>query len=97
MNCLFVGTTAPYREVAAGTTDMTAGGLFHSMLFGRKAFANAKINGGNQGIIVLQAPDKSDPLNMHTVIGWKKIFKPKALTSTHCVSIIGGATGITIA
>jgi len=97
MNCRFVGTTAPYRETAAGATDMAAGGLFHSMLFGRKAFGHAKITGGNQGVIVLQAADKSDPLNMKTIIGWKSIYKPKALTAPHCVSIIGGASGITIA
>lgn len=97
MGVRFVGTTAPYRETAAGATDMAAGGLIHSMIFGRKAFANAKITGGNQGIVVLQNADKKDPLNMHTVIGWKSIFKPKALTTPHCVSIIGGATGVTIA
>lgn len=97
MNVRFVGTTAPYREVLAGTTDMTSGGLFHSMIFGRKAFAHAKLQGGDQGVIVLQGSDKKDPLNMHTVIGWKNMFKPRALTSVHCVSIIGGATGVTVA
>ena len=97
MNVRFVGTTAPYRELAAGTTSMTSGGLFHSMLFGRKAFAYAKHAGATEGVVVLQGADKKDPLNMHTVVGWKNTFKPRALTSTHCVSIIGGATGVTIA
>ena len=97
MNVRFVGTTAPYRETAAGATDMTAGGLFHSMIFGRKAFAHAKLQSATEGIVVLQGADKKDPLNMHTVIGWKNTFKPRALTAPHCVSIIGGATGVTIA
>lgn len=97
MGIRFLDTTAPYRELLAGTTEMDTGGLIHNMVFGRKAFGVGKITGGNQGIVVLQGPEKSDPLNMQTIVGWKAIFQPRALTSLHCVSIISGATDVAIA
>ena len=96
MNVRFVGTTQPFRETDAGVTDLETGGITHVPIFGRKAFCNAKITGGNQGIVVLQGPDKRDPLNMVTTVGWKSIFRPKSLTGPHCVSILCGATSVAI-
>lgn len=97
MGVRFVGTTQPYREVLAGTTDLDAGGIIHAMLFAPRAAGVAELTGEGGEINVLTGADKSDPFNMTSVLTWKDVFKPKALTATHCVSILSGATGVTMA
>jgi N4-gp56 family major capsid protein len=89
----FVETTQPGREDTDGTENRTSGNVFHTLFFGRNAFGHTELQGANQRLIyVNQGPDKKDPLDMYTIVGWKQIFAIKALTAPHCVSVMSGAT-----
>lgn len=89
----FVETTLPGREDTDGTENTEAGLVYHNLFFGRDSFGHSQLKGANQRLIyVVQGPDKSDALDMFSIVGWKQTFANKALTAPHAVSLMTGAT-----
>lgn len=89
----FVETTLPGREDTDGTENVTSGAVYHNLFFGQNSFGHTKLQGANQRLIyVVQGEDKSDALDMYSIVGWKQVFANKALTAPHAVSVMTGAT-----
>lgn len=86
--CVFVEANNPWIEGAVygteSSTDPGNGLVYSTVYLGAEAFGipnlSNKIAGGSQQapkIIILNTPDKADPLNQLTVIGWKSLFGAK--------------------
>lgn len=89
----FVETTQPYRDSVTGVAaSFTGGAMFHNLFFGRNAFGHTELSNGGKLMHVLSGADKSDPLDMNTLVGWKQMFANKAITAPHCVDVVTGAT-----
>lgn len=89
----FVETTQPYRESVLGVEDSATGAVYHNLFLGRNGFGHTKLEGdGQQLIYVNQGPDKTDPLDLYSIIGWKQIFANRAITAPHIVSVMTEAT-----
>ena len=93
----FVETTQPGREDSDGTENaVTApyGAVYHNLFMGRNSFGHTELEGGanDRKIYVNTGPDKTDPLDQYTIVGWKQYFANKALTAPWCVSVMSAAT-----
>jgi N4-gp56 family major capsid protein len=89
----FVETTQPYRDGVTGVAaSFTGGAMFHNLFLGRNAFGHTEVGGGDKIMHVLTGADKSDPLDMNTLVGWKQVFADKAITAPHVVDVVTGAT-----
>lgn len=87
-------TTLPGREDTDGTENVNSGAVFQNLFIGRNAFGETDLEGGanSQLIYVNNQPDKTDPLNQYSIVGWKQYFARKALNARWAVSIMTGAT-----
>ena len=84
-----VETTQPYRESTAGVEADGSGAVYHNLFLGRDAFGHTELSGTNQRLIyVTQGNDKTDPLDMYSLFGWKQIFANKALNANWAVSVM---------
>lgn len=89
----FVITTQPGREDTNSTENRTGGAVHHNLFIGQNAFGHTELVGPNQRLMyTVQGSDKTDPLDMYSIVGWKQIFANKALTAPWCVSVLTGAT-----
>lgn len=89
----FVETTQPYRETTSGVEARLTGTVWHNLFMGANGFGHTELMGANQKLIYInQGPDKTDPLDMYSIFGWKQIFANKALTAPHVVSIMTGVS-----
>jgi N4-gp56 family major capsid protein len=91
--CRFVETTLPGREDTSGAENQSAGLVYHNLFFGRNAFGHTELQNANQRLIYVQTgPDKTDPLDLYTIVGWKQIFANRQINAPHVVSVLTGAT-----
>jgi N4-gp56 family major capsid protein len=87
-----VETTQPYRETVAGVEADGTGAVYNNLFVGQEAFGHTELAGPNQRMIyVNQGPDKTDPLDMYSIFGWKQIVGNKALNANWAISIMTGA------
>lgn len=81
--------TNPYVEDAAGAkgTHVTSGGeIYSSFVMGGNAFGIPALAGESPkspSVMITDTPDKSDPLNQTTTIGWKAYYCAKVLNSNY--------------
>lgn len=86
---VFIENQNPFIENSAGTyarydvsaATGVAGSIFSCLYLGMDAFGVPKLTGSKAGsspakpsLIVLNQPDKADPLNQITTIGWKSFY-----------------------
>jgi hypothetical protein len=89
----FVETTQPYRETTLGVAGFGSGAIYHNLFMGRNAFGHTKLEGESQKLIYInQGPDKTDPLDMYSIIGWKQVFANRQITAPHIVSVMTDAS-----
>jgi N4-gp56 family major capsid protein len=88
----FVETTQPWRETVNGTAALTTGNVYFDLFFGQDSFGHTNLEGQDQIVYVHQGADKRDPLDMYSLVGWKRIFANRALTAPHAVAIGSYAT-----
>jgi len=87
-----VETTNPYRESVAGVEADGSGAVYHNLFLGREAYGHTELAGKNQRLIyVNQGPDKTDPLDLYSLFGWKQVLANKALNANWAVSVMTGA------
>lgn len=95
--CVFVEADNPFiedetykTENTDGDDDATGTGLIYSNLYlGEGAFGCPELSDGRAGgspmspkLIINASPDKADPLNLKTTIGWKAFYGCKPLITT---------------
>ena len=87
--CAFVEANNPFREGATYGTYSASGANFSSIYLGEGAFGCPELSDKRAGgspmspkLIVLAQPDKSDPINQKTTIGWKAFYGAKLLIAT---------------
>jgi N4-gp56 family major capsid protein len=87
--CAFVEATNPFREGATYGTYSASGANFNTIYLGEGAFGCPELSDKRAGgspmapkMVVLAQPDKSDPLNLKTTIGWKAMYGCKLLIAT---------------
>ena len=79
--------TNPFVEDAGGTkgVHVTSGGeIYSSFVLGGDAFGVPALAGESPkspSVMITDTPDKSDPLNQTTTIGWKAYYTAKVLNS----------------
>lgn len=87
-----IETTQPYRESVNGAEDDDGGAVYHNLFVGQEAFGHTELTGPNQrNIYVNQGPDKTDPLDLYSIFGWKQVVGNKALNANWAVSVMTGA------
>jgi N4-gp56 family major capsid protein len=90
---VFVEATNPWVEGAnygtESTTDPGDGLVYSNIYLGAEAFGIPNLSnkqaGGSQSapkLIILNQPDKADPINQKTTIGWKSFFGAGAFIAT---------------
>ena len=91
--CVFIEQNNPFTEAGVyGTesqTDPGDGLVYSNIYLGKDAFgipnlSNAKAGGTQQApkLIILNQPDKADPINQKTTIGWKSFFGAAAFITS---------------
>ncbi len=85
----YVEATNPFTELGTyGTLDTSGNSqtIFSTIILGRGAFGTPKLTGTaspvKPQIIVNNKPDKSDPLNQFTVLGWKAYWNAIAILTS---------------
>ena len=86
-----VEATNPYRE-AVGTEDThsSSGTIFSTIVTGDNAYGVPALEGDSPmspKIMVTDTPDKSDPLNQMTTIGWKLFYAAKILNGNFVLNL----------
>lgn len=91
--CVFVEANNPFRETNYKTYAAT-GKVFSTIYLGEGAFgtpelSNNKAGGSPMGpkMNILAQPDKADPLNLKTFIGWKAFYGAKSLTTSEASDV----------
>jgi N4-gp56 family major capsid protein len=84
----YVEGTNPFVESVYGTYN-SAGSIFTTMIIGRGAYGTPKLTKTTSPmkpqIIINNKPDKSDPLNQFTTLGWKAYWGAVALITNLAV------------
>lgn len=91
--CVFIEQNNPWIEGATygteSTTDPGDGLIYSNIYLGEAAFGIPNLSnkqaGGSQSaprLIILNQPDKADPINQKTTIGWKSFFGAGAFIAT---------------
>ena len=87
--CAFVEQTNPWREGATYKTYSATGANYGTIYLGEGAFGCPELTNTRAGgspmspkLVVLAQPDKYDPLNLQTTIGWKAFYGAKLLVAT---------------
>lgn len=90
---VFVEANNPFRETVY-KTYAAAGAVFSAFYLGEGAFgtpelSNNKAGGSPMGpkMNILAQPDKADPLNLKTYIGWKAFYGAKPLQTTEASDV----------
>jgi N4-gp56 family major capsid protein len=83
---VFIPHDNPWREGATYKTYSASGANFGVLYLGDGAFGTPQLDNNKAGgspmaprMNILTSPDKSDPLNLKTFIGWKAFYGAKAL------------------
>jgi N4-gp56 family major capsid protein len=84
----YVEATNPFIESAYGTFNAN-GSIFSTLILGRGAYGTPKLTKTTSPmkpqIIINNRPDKSDPLNQFTTLGWKAYWGAVALITNLAV------------
>ena len=87
----FVESSAEDGTEGAFNDSDLANGIYRTLVFGKDAFGVAKLAGTNSpwkpNVIINSAPDKSDPLNQITQIGYKLFWASVLLNQKFVVSV----------
>ncbi|HVX56970.1 MAG TPA: N4-gp56 family major capsid protein [Candidatus Saccharimonadales bacterium] len=90
---VFVEQNNPFRENVY-KTNAAAGKVFSALYLGDGAFgtpelSNNKAGGSPMGpkLNILAQPDKADPLNLKTLVGWKAYYGAKALITNEASDV----------
>ncbi len=87
----FVSATSIYRETVAGVYD-AAGAVHVATLMGREAFGVVDLEGDKKKIIIKDAKDLGQPLEMSSTVGWKVGFASKVLNGCFGINILCGVS-----
>jgi N4-gp56 family major capsid protein len=72
--------TATSKASTWSTTYASLGGtLYGTLIFGRQAYGVSKLGGKDAKVMIVTGPDKTDPLNQITMIGYKLYMAAKVL------------------
>lgn len=99
--CQFVQNNSPFIETAGnyGTYSPDANGnlannIYANIYLGMEAFGVPKLSGMRAGsdprapsIIILDKPDKADPLNQQTTFGWKAFYQAGLLLTNEATDV----------
>ncbi len=97
----FVETTSPFIETSGNygiyspdANGVIANNIYPCIYLGADAFGVPKLSGMRAGsdprapsIFVLDKPDKSDPLNQKTTIGWKAFYQAVLLKTNEATDV----------
>lgn len=79
--------TCPVKTAASGNDPATYYSVYHTVVFGAKAYGTTEIEGGGLQHIVKQLGSGDDPLNQRATVGWKATKVSERLVEAHIVRI----------
>lgn len=94
--CRFVEHTNPHMEDLTGAEHTYAVAAaaankgFRTFIFGQGAYGTPAIEGDspyNPRVIIVNTPDKTDPLNQYMTAGWKAFWGASALNCPYALSL----------
>lgn len=89
----FVRGTIPFTAaVATGGTYAATGLVHHVPIFGKNSLGVVEASGQEDTVILTPAKIADPALNMYSTVGWKVMWKAKALNSMWSVDLMCGAT-----
>lgn len=90
----FIETAGNYGKYSPDGTDNVANNIYATLYLGAEAFGVPKLSGMRAGsdpkapsLIVLDKPDKADPLNQKTTFGWKAYYQAGLLWTNETTDV----------
>jgi N4-gp56 family major capsid protein len=92
--CVFVPHDNPWQEGNTYKTYSSSGANFGVLYLGEGSFGTPELSNTKAGaspmapkMTILAQPDKSDPLNLNTFVGWKSYYGAKALITNDATDV----------